>query len=142
MITIYGIKLLFSDSESNKAESTIQKEAVKKISNDVFTMSADKIRKNSLVVDISGTQKSDEVVLSIVVNRATNKRAAREMGETFLRQVISNASGMQIDVENSNLSKSVGTTRLNYRIIVGYGKDEVLGEGIKLSSSQEIDWYE
>lgn len=142
------VALLFSmaDKKSNtevRGESS-SRQSFQQISSEVFSMSADTVRATGKddVKDVHGSQDGQDVTLAVVVQRNVSKERARSLGDVFIRQVISNSMAIQKGVEEASLSKSIGPTVLNYRLIIGYGPDEVIADGIKQSYDEDVNWHD
>jgi hypothetical protein len=89
----------------------------------------------SEIVDAAVTQKDREVSLVLIVKSKVTEARAKELGENFLRQVMSNSGG----IENSP-SKQIGSTRFSYLVGVYGPGEQQIALGAKAPASKWITW--
>ena len=98
-------------------------------------MSIDAIKEYPEVTDADVNQKSDEINLVVIVKEGTPVNTAKEMGDNFLRMLLSNSMG----AENSP-KKEIGSTKYSYIIGVYYPNEEQVALGAKSPASRSITW--
>ena len=91
------------------------------------------IKQNPLVLDAAISQRGNQFSLVLVVNRATNQRAARELGENFVRMF----KGFSDD---ANPGRDIGTGKYDYLIGVYFSDRTEIALGAKAASSSRITW--
>lgn len=85
--------------------------------------------------DAAVTQKDWELSLVLIVGAGMNEMRAKELGDNFLRQVMSNSGGIE-----KVPGKEIGPTKFSYLVgIYGPGEQQI-ALGAKAPASRSITW--
>jgi len=88
------------------------------------------------VVGAAVAQKDNDVSLAIVVDYNIGKEQAKEIGDNFVRLLITFSK----DYTNNSPGKEIGVTKHHYLITVAYSKEKIVVQGAKASVGTYIRW--
>ena len=91
------------------------------------------IKQYTLVRDAAIEQSGDQFNLALIVNRATNERYARELGDNFVRM-------LKAFSDDDSPGKAIGRGKYDYIITVAAQDGTVIALGAKARTSTRITW--
>ena len=146
IVIMLAIKFIVGSADEPQVEPETQKDVVEatepekeisKIPEVNIKIAVDTIKEHPDVRYAAVTQKGSELSLSIIINQSISQRRAQELGDDFIRMVMSNAGR---DFENAPEGKQIGASRFSYLVgIYRIDKSEV-ALGAKVSSAKWITW--
>ena len=124
---------LFIGCSKNIQETPQQKQKIA----DAMKLAIDTIKEYDLVSDGSIKKNENDFSLALIVNESTNSIKAKELGESFVRQL---KSLIPSSIE-PNSSKDIGSGNYNYLIgVYGNITNNKICMGAKASSARKITW--
>lgn len=99
----------------------------------VKVLAIDAIKERDFVLDAAVAQKGGKLNLAIIVRNAVNESYARELGDSFVRMVVTALKDGQPGVE-------IGKTGFDYMVGIYTTDKETVSLGAKVSIARWITW--
>ncbi len=113
------------------------------IPEDAISLMVNDMLQNTLVVDAAVSSNDNELSIVVIVNNATNKDAAKTIGDNAARRLGSAASIFNEDLQGPT-KDYYGDIYKHYNLTVGvyhsYNTDKAVIKGYKARSSNTIKW--
>lgn len=139
LFVVLGLGFLFANTigewiagESGKPQPA-RVEAIPRISQDRIQEAIQQIEAYPMVRDAHVQQKGDQLTLAIVVDYATSKASAQQLGDNFVRLVKSLS-------DDTPPGKHIGQGIYNYLVGVFYPNQKTLAMGAKDKHAVRISW--
>ena len=100
-------------------------------------IAVDTIKEHPEVADAAVSQKGEQLSLSIILNQKVSEERAKELGDDFVRMVMTNAGS---GFENGPDGKQIGLSEYSYLVGVYLADETQVVLGAKVSSAKWITW--
>ena len=107
------------------------------IPDQLFKIAVDAIKEHPEVGDAAVSQKGRDLSLTIIVNQSVSEARAKELGDDFVRMVMTNTGS---DFENAPEGKQIGSTRYAYLIGIYLADETQVALGAKAPAAKWITW--